>query len=66
MKNEVQWLSVGQYAEKYGLTRSKVYMDFYFGRLKERAKKVKVEKEVIMVLDLPPEKVVHTPPMDKC
>lgn len=54
IKDTDKWISVGEYAKKYGLTRGKIYMDFYFGRLKDRAKKVKVEKEVLLVLDLPP------------
>ena len=54
IKIKEQWITVGQYAEKYNLTRGKIYMDFYFGRLGERAKKEKVEKEVILILDIPP------------
>ncbi len=56
IKEENKWISVGEYAKKYNLKRSKLYMDFYFGRLGERAKKQKVEKEIILILDEPPKK----------
>ena len=52
-----QWISVAKYAEKYNLKRGKIYMDFYFGRLGERAKKEKIIKETILLLDVPPVKV---------
>ena len=54
IKNKEQWITVGQYAEKYNLTRGKIYMDFYFGRLKNKAKKVEMKKDILMILDLPP------------
>lgn len=51
-KETDKWISVAEYAKKYGLTRSKVYMDIYFKRIPvKRVRKEKIEKEEIRILE---------------
>ena len=45
-----KWIKAQEYAEKYGITRTKVYQDVTFGRIpKGKWKKQIVKKELLLV-----------------
>ena len=50
-----KWISVGQYATKYGLKRTNLYMKIYMGKMpKDKWRKRKMEIEKFEMLDIPP------------